>query len=159
MITRYLATGLAVAVTLAATIAWAQGINPRQQMLVGSVWSHNGSIMYTSVNQLTGGGASFTINYAKPRAGMRGQGVRPDTVVFTGHMTASGIVTGTAFTFRKGCAPAAYAVEGAVSAGPKPIIVLNGHAPRRAKRGCQIVGYATAGSNANLRFDYSGHSE
>lgn len=108
----------------------------------GEGLDHNGSIM-----MLTRSGVnSVTIRYEVPRAKLR---VSPGAVVFRGKSDDKGHLTGTAYTFKRGCEPAAYEVQGKKEAG---IITLTGAAPRRGRRSCSIVGYTTKSASARLVF-------
>lgn len=65
-------------------------------------------------------------------------------------------MAGTAYTFRKGCPPAPYAVSGGFVAGATIYdhdrIILRGASPVREKNGCALVGYTTDSGNAELIF-------
>ena len=106
-----------------------------------SIWNHNGSQMLLQSN-----GSNRTISYLYPRPGISAQ---PGQVVFQGRRIGNRYV-GTAYTFRRGCQPAAYRVSGRL--GSETRIVLRGAAPRRS--GCQVIGYSNRSGNARLVFSY-----
>ncbi|MCE1236450.1 MAG: hypothetical protein LWW93_08840 [Hyphomicrobiales bacterium] len=103
-------------------------------------YDHNGSTMAVSF-------ADGVIVYSDPRAGLAGM-VRPGDVVFRGKMREEGRIVGTAYVFKRGCAPAPYAVEGREA---NQTIVLTGSAPIRGK-GCEILGRSSSSPNARLVF-------
>ena len=108
-----------------------------------SLWLHNGSVMYYHAQ-----GASRTFTYYKPRRGLerlRGK------VLFSGQKHGWRMA-GTAYTFRRGCAPAPYSVGG--DAATPGRIVLDGAAPVRARGGCAVTGYSRNNGNARLVFTY-----
>lgn len=151
-------------VALMAGTARAQEATFAQSLLLGGVWEHNGSVMYTSVLEISGEAAEFEINYATPSPALAKQGVTNGTVVFRGRLQGGNgnKVVGRAFAFRKGCSAAAYDVSGVLSEprrGREAFIQLLGSAPLRASSGCGINGYSDATSNAMLMFEYKGASE
>ena len=128
-------------VCLAAGLLAIAGTGPA--LAADSLWMHNGSVMYYHAQ-----GASRTFTYYKPRKGLerlRGK------VLFTGQKHGWQMA-GTAYTFRKGCAPAPYDVGG--DAATPGRIVLDGAAPVRARGGCKVIGYSRNTGNARLVFTY-----
>lgn len=108
-------------------------------------WNHNGSVMAISPSD-------GTITYASPKQSLAGT-VSPGQVLFEGDAWApGGPFSGTAYTFRKGCEPAPYAVE-ATYEGYSEILTLRGAAPVRERGGCKVVGYDETSANAVLQFD------
>ncbi len=105
-----------------------------------SIWRHNGSVMYYAAT-----GASRTFTYDQPR---RGLGRLAGRMLFRG-VKRGNRMYGTAWTFKRGCRPAAYSVSGRAY-GTR--IVLRGAAPVR--RGCRVIGYDPYGRNARLVFTY-----
>ncbi len=113
---------------------------------------HNGSLMWFEQ-------ARGVLYYDRPKPALAGI-VEPGTVLFRGkawNFDVGSVLEGTAYTFRKGCDPAPYAVSGQVEAGTSPNlpvrIVLRGPSPIRAKNGCAVLGYTQDSSNAVLVFD------
>ncbi len=107
---------------------------------------HNGSSMWVSQDL-------SVIYYDKPKAALRS--IASGTVLYRGDPipTAPGIaVSGTAYTFRKGCDPAPYPVTGSTTRDGK--LVLKGKAPVREKGGCRVTGYTADSSNATLVFTF-----
>ena len=111
--------------------------------------NHNGSSMLVINND-----GNITIQYARPKSSMRRQGVGNGTTLFTGTINGQQL-SGVAYVFRRGCAPAAYNVSGTwiVNTGQ---LILRGAAPRRVRGGCRITGYTNSGSNAYLLFNITG---
>lgn len=106
--------------------------------------NHNGSTMAVSPGQ-------GTITYERVRDGLRNS-VADGSVLFTGEpWQPGGAFTGTAYTFRKGCAPAPYAVTASYE-GIEEALILRGAAPVRVKGGCQVTGYTENSDNAVLSF-------
>jgi uncharacterized protein len=105
--------------------------------------SHNGSTMQMS----TDGNNNVVIRYSSPRAGLP---VREGTVLFEGTVDANGNMSGTAYTFRRGCDPAGYDVSGAQT---NSRIVLRGAAPVRDADSCDIISYDSSDRNSRLVFD------
>lgn len=114
--------------------------------LDGLPYDHNGSEMIVDA-------AKGVIVYAKPKASIAGT-VRPGTVLFRGEPWSldprTVPIRGTAFVFRKGCAPAPYAVRGTYRGDG---FVLTGAAPVRAKGSCAVTGASAASGNARLAFE------
>lgn len=113
---------------------------------------HNGSLMWFDHSR----GLLF---YDRPKTSLEGI-VQPGTVLFEGKPWTFDVgakLEGTAYTFRKGCAPAPYQVVGQIEAGASPDlpdrIVLRGASPVRAKNGCAVLGYTQDSANATLVFD------
>lgn len=89
------------------------------------------------------------IAYIEPKASF----IKPRTILFRGSFPSTeGPVQGMAFTFKKGCEPAPYYVEGYYDGGLK--LELSGKAPVRAKNGCEIEGYSDKSPNAKLVFHF-----
>jgi hypothetical protein len=110
------------------------------------IYEHNGSV----INWFVVNGEA-TATYATPKASLLTSGIQEGTVVFKGFEEGSRI-TGTAYTYRKGCAPAPYEVVGYFSGNN---IVLSGPSPVRAKGGCDVLSYTLDSPNAKLVFKYS----
>jgi hypothetical protein len=113
-----------------------------QRLASRALW-HNGSIMDAAF----GGDDTLSIRYLEPRGGLgnvRGQ------LVFEGRVTHKHFVEGTAYTFKSGCAPAAYAVRGQID--PRGNIDLYGDAPMRDTRSCAVIGFTPFSPHARLRF-------
>lgn len=108
-----------------------------------TVWDHNGSEM-----RWASSGRNRVITYLNPR---RGLSLRPGVVLFEGERVGDRM-TGIAYTFRRGCRPAPYQVEGRIRSETN--VTLRGAAPVRARGSCRVVNYTTRGSNAVLRFRY-----
>jgi hypothetical protein len=123
----------------AATSAAAEFID--LETVDGSYYDHNGSQMLVSHTD-------GVIAYAEPKASIR-SAVRRGQVMFRGRIRYNAPVSGTAFVFKTGCAPAPYAVRGRDDEG---VITLTGAAPIRAKDGCDIIGRTTTGPNSRLVF-------
>lgn len=108
----------------------------------GSAYDHNGS-------QVTIAPESGLIAYSEPKASLRDV-TRKGTVIFRGKPFGySGKIAGTAYAFKRGCPPAAYAVSGGYSAD-NSTIVLRGAAPIR--KGCEVTGYSVRSPHGVLRF-------
>ena len=91
---------------------------------------HNGSTM-----RVVKCGGALTISYARPRPGMRRQGVVSGEMLFDGSVSR-GRVRGQAAVFKRGCGPAWYFVSGRMS--PSGRITLSGRAPVRGA-GCRTT--------------------
>jgi len=103
-------------------------------------YDHNGSFMKVSFED------GFIV-YETPKDSIAGT-VVPGQVLFRGTMKVNGRISGTAFVFKRGCAPAPYAVEGRdTDAG----FVLTGKAPIRGPD-CAVIGYSSDGPNTRLKF-------
>lgn len=108
-----------------------------------TVW-HNGSVMAFAAS--TG-----TIRYLHASRAMDGT-VRVGDVVFQGYLSP-GRVKGTAYTFKRGCPPAAYEVHGSGYAGAGSTLTVVGDPPIRAPGSCEVVGYRHGGPSSVLRFE------
>lgn len=91
------------------------------------IYEHNGSV----INWFVVNGEA-TATYATPKASLLASGIREGSVVFKGFEEGTRI-SGTAYSYRNGCAPAPYEVVGYFSGNN---IVLSGPSPVRAKGGC-----------------------
>jgi hypothetical protein len=99
------------------------------------------------------------IRYERPKPTIAGT-VAPGTVLFRGTFSdidsdqtkgyAKGIVKGTAYTFKKGCPPAPYEVEGTYESN---VIRLSGKAPKRDKNSCLILGTTNSSPHTVLKFE------
>ncbi len=110
------------------------------------IYEHNGSVIDWYVV-----GDEITATYSVPRPGL---GIGQETILFRGSYEDSERITGTAYTFKNGCAPAPYNVIGRHEDGGKRI-VLSGPAPVRARGGCSTTGYSAASPHARLVLTYS----
>jgi len=106
-------------------------------------FDHNGSLMIIDYD-------NGTISYHEVKASIR-KAVSPGAIVFSGTVVRGKFAQGTAYTFRKGCPSAPYAVSG-VYDPQLPGYVLSGAAPHRSKSGCAIISYETDNPNARLVF-------
>ena len=106
-----------------------------------SIWNHNGSQML-----LQSYGNQRVITYYVPR---RGISAKRGRILFRGTRNGQ-TYSGTAYTFRRGCAPAPYQVSGVLSSEYE--IVLHGASPVR--RGCRVTGYTRHSGNSTLVFTY-----
>jgi len=111
---------------------------PEEKTFLG----HNGSTV-----EMTKRGHQITMRYSSVRAGLSAQ---EGSLLFRGIVSDNNSIQGTAYTFRRGCAPAGYAVTGRQT---NRKIVLHGAAPVRDRSGCEIVGYDGNGPSATLEFD------
>ena len=96
-------------------------------------YDHNGSVM--SVVQCLG---SLEIRYDVPREGLASLGVREGTLLLDAAIIYDGtaqLIEGTAYTFKRGCTPMGFPVEGwlVMPAGPTGFRDINfrGRAPKR----------------------------
>jgi len=129
---------------------WTMG--PRKKGFDGLSYLHNGS--YMLVDERHG-----EIRYEEPKRAIAGT-VAPGTVLFRGSFSdtesdptkgyAKGVVKGTAYTFKKGCPPAPYEVEGTYDSGT---ITLRGQAPKRDKNLCAVLGTTSNSPHTVLRFE------
>jgi hypothetical protein len=112
----------------------------------GDEYLHNGSTMYVSPEL-------GLISYKAPKRSIA-RTVDQGDVVFKAKPwnpeNHNLLIEGTAYTFKKGCAPAPYFVTGLHRADGT--LVLRGAAPMRDKRSCAIRGYSHASGNAELVF-------
>lgn len=106
------------------------------------VLDHGGSLM--DLTRADDG--QIEIRYREPRAGLS---VSLGTLLFKGTADKAGKVIGVAYTFKPGCSPAPYRVEGEWDDG---VLTLSGAAPKRARSACEVVGYDASSRNANLIF-------
>lgn len=111
-----------------------------------NVFDHNDSAMLVDPGE-------GTIMYRDPKRSIAGT-VRPGTLLFQAvapwdPYDDSAIVRGTAYVFKKGCAPAPYEVSGRQEGWHT--LVLKGAAPVREKKGCRVIGYKMNG-NSTLKF-------
>lgn len=130
-------------------------VNSAPETTIGDVVGidHNGSFMWFDEK-------NGLLYYEKPKDSLSGL-VTSGTVLFRGSPWSfddgAFETSGTAYTFRKGCEPAAYAVSGGFVPTKDPsqndTIVLKGAAPIREKNGCQVTGYSNNSANAVLVFD------
>lgn len=105
---------------------------------------HNGSQMRLSEWR----NGIVEITYDVPRPGLP---VTKGGLLFRGVKTGARY-SGTAYTFKAGCPPAPYPVTG-VEDERREIIVLNGAAPHRDMRSCDVVGQTSRSANTKLVFD------
>jgi hypothetical protein len=106
----------------------------------GQYAGHNGSAMKVDTDK------GF-IAYLEPKH----KSIEPRTMLFRGSIVRDGPVSGMAFTFKKGCEPAPYYVEGYWDENSGEI-VLRGSSPVRSKTGCEVTGYTSKSPNATLKF-------
>jgi hypothetical protein len=103
---------------------------------------HNGSrFVITKDNGIV------EIRYETPRKGLP---VKEGQIVFSGTVASRGTYRGTAYTFKRGCEPAPYAVTG-IDADPG--IIFTGLAPQRDPNGCAVIG-SSANKHSRLVFEY-----
>lgn len=111
--------------------------------LSGNAYDHNGSQMRIDRDK-------GLIVYEEPKSSISGT-VSGGQVLFRGKLPWRSMkASGTAYTFKKGCAPAPYPVTGYWTEDQD--LHLFGAAPKRAKDGCAIIGYSKSGGNAKLAF-------
>ncbi|MEV4610672.1 hypothetical protein MRBLMR1_005809 [Neorhizobium sp. LMR1-1-1.1] len=110
------------------------------------IYEHNGSV----INWFVVNGKA-TATYFTPKASLLGLGIQEGSVVFKGFEEGNRI-SGTAYTYRKGCPPAPYEVVGYFSGNN---IALTGPSPVRAKGSCDVIRYTLDSPNAKLLFRYS----
>jgi hypothetical protein len=103
---------------------------------------HNGSTI-----EMIKKGHQVTMRYSGVRPGLSAQ---EGAVLFRGIVSDNNTLQGTAYTFKRGCAPAGYAVTGRQTNAK---IYLHGEAPVRDRAGCDIVGYDGNGPSGQLEFD------
>lgn len=110
------------------------------------IYEHNGSVInWFVVND------EATATYATPKPSLLASGIEEGNVVFKG-VEEGNRISGTAYTYRKGCSPAPYEVVGYFSGDD---IVLSGPSPVRAKGSCDVIRYTLDSPNAKLVFKYS----
>lgn len=106
---------------------------------------HNGSIVISYPDR-------GVIVYADPKASLKGT-VKSGDVLFRGVIdTKHRRIYGTAYVFKRGCAPAPYAVTGTAIESAE-IFKLVGAAPVRDPKSCAVTGFSSKGGNAALQFD------
>jgi hypothetical protein len=105
---------------------------------------HNGSTMVFSEWQ----DGVVEIVYDVPRHGLS---VNKGTLLFRGVKSGTRY-SGLAYTFKAGCAPAAYAVSGSEDRR-RELVVLTGAAPRRVGNSCDVNGETRGSANTKLVFD------
>lgn len=95
------------------------------------------------------------ITYQRPKKSIAGT-IKPGMVVFKGEpwsqYDSQRTIKGTAYAFKKGCAPAPYPVSGGMYMSWHTV-VLKGAAPIWAKTGCAIEDYSFKSPNAVLKFE------
>jgi hypothetical protein len=111
---------------------------------------HNGSSMLVDPD-------AGVITYDSPKQSIAGS-VQPGMLLFRAYAPwnpddGNALVSGTAYVFKKGCAPAPYPVSGRHEG--RDTLVLYGAAPVREKHGCRVVGYRMNG-NSRLIFTVLG---
>lgn len=107
-------------------------------------FSHNGSVIRASFYK----NGTVRLQYDELRKGLPSD--LRGAVLFQGGVDKHGTVVGTAYTFKSGCDPAPYAVQGKL--GRKGDLMLTGEAPKRDPRSCDIVGFSAQSPNARLAF-------
>jgi hypothetical protein len=112
-------------------------IGPREAL------DHNGSLMMLTRSN----DGDVDIKYWTPREGLP---VTSGTLLFHGRADSAGRLTGTAYTFKPGCAPASYTVHGERKDG---VLELTGAAPQRSRSSCAITAITTNASNSRLIFN------
>lgn len=106
--------------------------------------AHNGSRM-----RFDWMGDHARIVYIEPRPGLASAGVERGTLLFEGAISKDGRLDGTAYTFKKGCAPAPYRVTGAIEGGD---IRLEGAAPKRVSGSCAVARLDQTSAHSMLEF-------
>lgn len=111
-------------------------------------FDHNGSLMLVDHER-------GLIAYKTPKKSIRGT-IAPGTILFKGtawdQYETGRIIKGTAYLFKKGCAPAPYQVSGSL-VNSWHTLVLRGAAPVRKKGSCVVESYSLNSPNAELRFE------
>jgi hypothetical protein len=85
-------------------------------------WTHNGSVM-----TLAASGTKREFFYQIPREGLATVGIKPGTLLFTGHRSGN-TYSGTAYVFNKRCGPIAYDVSGEVASDDRGV-TMRGQVP------------------------------
>ena len=116
-----------------------------------SYWTHNGSRMLLIAN-----GPERIFRYKDPRPGLQALGIADSSILFVGRRDGDRI-SGTAYVFAPGCAPAPYAVAGTLRSETR--IVLEGEAPQRRTEGCEVERLTANSPHARLVFDYESRAE
>jgi hypothetical protein len=111
-------------------------ISPREAL------DHNGSLMMLTRSN----DGDIDIKYWTPREGLP---VTSGTLLFHGRADNAGRLTGIAYTYKPGCAPAGYPVHGERTNG---VLELTGAAPRRDRSSCAITAITSNGTNSRLIF-------
>lgn len=107
-------------------------------------YAHNGSVVRASFYK----NGTVRLEYDELRKGLP-EDLR-GAVLFQGGIDHHGTVVGTAYTFKSGCSPAPYAVQGRLDR--KGGLTLSGEAPVRDARSCDITGFTAKSPNARLTF-------
>lgn len=119
-------------------------VAPNQTPVRSRAMWHNGSMMEASFQD----NGEVQIRYARPRSGLplnlRGQ------LLFEGRVDGKRSLTGTAYTFKSGCEPAAYEVFGSIDGETQ--ITLSGRSPQRDPASCAVIGFTRRSPNARLSF-------
>jgi hypothetical protein len=121
-------------------------LGPDDHSWRGETVGHNGSGIFIDAD-------NGTMSYAVVDDRVAGL-VKEGTLLFRGSIIYGGPVEGMAFTYKKGCDPAPYKVEGYFQ-GNSDKLVLTGKAPVR--EGCKVTGYTEKSPNAKLVFDLPHH--
>lgn len=106
------------------------------------MYNHNGSVVQFKRSRV----GRIEIRYKEPRPALK---LEPGALLFVGAEN-SGLVSGEAFVFKAGCAPAGYPVSGRRSDG---VLRLEGAAPRRGL-GCELIGLSKTSKHAGLVFEH-----
>lgn len=106
---------------------------------ISNWYDHNGSIVHFDYRK-------GTVFYSSPKESIE-KLIPQNSVLFRGTIVPGGPIKGMAFTFKNGCEPAPYVVEGWYGDDD---VVLTGKAPVR--EGCKVVGYTEHSPNAKLVF-------
>ena len=94
------------------------------------------------------------IAYGEPKRSIAAA-VKPGDILFKGRIGAREI-SGTAYVFKAGCAPAPYLVNGTGFHGEGDRIVLSGAAPARDRNSCDVGPASATGKNGRLVFEGAG---
>ncbi len=117
-------------------------------ILADDYYDHNGSkVRLTGVDE-----HGIVIVYDTPRKGLINQGVTKGVLLFEGSVQLDNSVSGMAYTFKRGCDPERYIVEGEFT-NQQDKLQLRGYAPVRAKNSCKVIGYDKT-HNSILNFKY-----
>ncbi|MBI5132325.1 MAG: hypothetical protein HZA66_23025 [Rhodopseudomonas palustris] len=111
------------------------------RVLNREVLDHNGS----TVELVRSRSGTVEIRYTMPKPSLS---IPAGTMLFRGS-ERNGRISGQAFVFKTGCAPAGYEVSGARQGG---YLVLEGAAPRRGA-GCSLAGMSKKSGHARLLFE------
>jgi hypothetical protein len=109
-----------------------------------TVLGHNGSTILMKRK-----GNRLTMTYSGVRPGLS---VPDGSTLFKGTITDENEINGVAYTFKRGCSPAAYDVNGMQT---DRTIELRGPAPVRDPSGCETVDFDASLPSARLHFDIS----